>query len=279
MSSSNTYKKIEDEDNFTTEAFSDSETVHAGNSSIIKKRFQFADSNPNTSNSSSTRKFRESTEHFVNDDHESFDDFGESQNLNYKTVRTGRQRKKQAARSKGGEFQTRRKKRRVYFCCVSSEIDIQKLYDYLVGSGGAFSEWKFKLYNDVLHLYNPGVDSKFNINTPVNIPGRLVRSASDTAKSINDRYFQADTNVVDPIDLTKDDYNNNVNTASLFEENPWKISLPKAQDVFVFDFGALVFWGFAKGEEANLLNIVRSFITKGFVGVHEFQSGEDDMAF
>jgi hypothetical protein len=34
----------------------------------------------------------------------------------------GRQRKKNAARSKGGEFRTRRKKRRVNFCCVSSEI-------------------------------------------------------------------------------------------------------------------------------------------------------------
>ena len=68
-------------------------------------------------------------------------------------MRTGRQRKKLAARSKGGEFQTRRRKKRVYFCCVSSDIDVQKLFDYLVGAGGLLHGWKYQLYNDVLHLY------------------------------------------------------------------------------------------------------------------------------
>jgi len=52
-----------------------------------------------------------------------------------------------------------------------------------------------------------------------------------------------------------------------------------AQEVFVFDFGAAVFWGFSRGEETNLLKTIRMFVTKGFVGATEFQSGEDDMAF
>jgi uncharacterized Rmd1/YagE family protein len=52
-----------------------------------------------------------------------------------------------------------------------------------------------------------------------------------------------------------------------------------AQEVFVFDFGAAVFWGFSRGEETNLLKTIRMFVTKGFVGAQEFQSGEDDMAF
>ena len=49
--------------------------------------------------------------------------------------------------------------------------------------------------------------------------------------------------------------------------------------VFVYDFGAAVFWGFSRGEETNLLKTIRMFVTKGFVGATEFQSGEDDMAF
>lgn len=64
------------------------------------------------------------------------DEFGDTR-LTSRIVRNSRQRKKWAARSKGGEFQERKSKgeaRRVYFCCVSSEIDVQKLYDYLIGS-------------------------------------------------------------------------------------------------------------------------------------------------
>jgi uncharacterized Rmd1/YagE family protein len=49
-----------------------------------------------------------------------------------KMIKSGRQRKKIAARSKGGEFQARRKKRRLYFCCISSEIDIEKLADHFL---------------------------------------------------------------------------------------------------------------------------------------------------
>ena len=37
--------------------------------------------------------------------------------------------------------------------------------------------------------------------------------------------------------------------------------------------------GFKRGEEMNLLKTIRLFVTKGFVGAQEFQSGEDDMAF
>ena len=76
---------------------------------------------------------------YSDDDSENvvIDEFGEMKKFvnREKLLRTGRQRKRLAARTKGGEFQARRKKRRVYFCCVSSDIDIQKLFDYLIGSG------------------------------------------------------------------------------------------------------------------------------------------------
>ena len=44
------------------------------------------------------------------------------------TFKTGRQRKKSAARYKGGDFQAHKKKR-VYFCSISSELDVEGLQD------------------------------------------------------------------------------------------------------------------------------------------------------
>jgi len=63
------------------------------------------------------------------------------------------------------------------------------------------------------------------------------------------------------------------------KDNAFRISTVGAQEVFVFDFGAVVYWGFSKGEEAELLKTIRGFVTKGLVEQHEFASGEDDMAF
>jgi uncharacterized Rmd1/YagE family protein len=66
-----------------------------------------------------------------------------------KTLRTGRQRKKTAARTKGGEFQARRKKRRVYFCCISNDIDVEKLADeFQIPHFGMTGQ----MYDEVLHL-------------------------------------------------------------------------------------------------------------------------------
>lgn len=48
------------------------------------------------------------------------------QHINHKAARTGRQRKK-AARGKHSEFQALEVKRRLYFCCISSEIDLVEL--------------------------------------------------------------------------------------------------------------------------------------------------------
>ena len=178
-----------------------------------------------------------------------------------KLVKTGRQRKKLAARTKGGEFQARRKKRRVYFCCVSSDIDIQKLYDYLVGSGGMLSGWKYQLYpgGDVLHLYKPGTSIE-------RAKGRPSHDGGGRSPEERGRFESYD----DPTASQGAEY---------FENEAYKISNPKSQEVFVFDFGATVFWGFSRGEETNLLKTFRMFVTKGGVDKDEFQSGEDDMAF
>jgi uncharacterized Rmd1/YagE family protein len=55
---------------------------------------------------------------------------------------------------------------------------------------------------------------------------------------------------------------------------------PENQTVFIFEFGAVVFWGFSNGEEKQLLGVFRRFADEEllFHGA-KFQKGEDDMAF
>jgi uncharacterized Rmd1/YagE family protein len=199
----------------------------------------------------------------------SFHDFGEGQLYgNNKVVRTGRQRKKLAARTKGGEFQTKRKKRRVYFCCISSEIDVQKLLDHLNEANDILFGWHCELNNDVLHMYKPGVDEPI-IRYEKKVKNSIVPDlspVSDIAAGIGKK-FQIDR--VDEKDA--DDQITNCSGGRLVAAG--------SKEVFVFDFGAIVFWGFGRGEESGLLKTIRLFATKGIVGKTEFESGEDDMAF
>ena len=74
--------------------------------------------------------------------------------MSHKITRTGRQRKKLAARTKGGEFQAKRRKKRIYFCCISSEIDLEKLQDAIRERAQSSSKyWETKMYEDAVHLY------------------------------------------------------------------------------------------------------------------------------
>ena len=252
------------------------------------------------------------------------DEFDNANPSRDKTLRTGRQRKKLAARTKGGEFQARRKKRRVYFCCVSSDIDVQKLFDYLVttdtmagidssgGGGGASAgahhsrNWRYELYpgGDVLHLFRPGYElldpttgqmggaselqNSYSKDSPrpgvglredtapaaTNVRSRVERRGSIES---NDGEFAVGEGL-DGLMLSGTDAVAG-SGAPASKHNPFRISTVGAQEVFIFDFGAAVFWGFSKGEELALLKTVRMFVTKGLVEQHEFASGEDDMAF
>jgi len=254
------------------------------------------------------------------------DEFDNANPSRDKTLRTGRQRKKLAARTKGGEFQARRKKRRVYFCCVSSDIDVQKLFDYLVttdtmagidssGSGGGASagahhnrNWRYELYpgGDVLHLFRPGYElldpttgqmggaselqNSYSKESPR--PGVGLRenaapaATTSNARSGVERRGSIESNDgdfavgegLDGLMLSGTDAAAG-SGAPARKHNPFRISTVGAQEVFIFDFGAAVFWGYSKGEELALLKTVRMFVTKGLVEQHEFSSGEDDMAF
>ena len=92
----------------------------------------------------------------------SADEFADDVNARARSLKTGRQRKKLAARSKGSEFRANRKKKRVYFCCISSEIEVPRMLDELLGGGEIFGKWKYRVYTDVLHLYKEEPD----LNTP-----------------------------------------------------------------------------------------------------------------
>jgi len=82
------------------------------------------------------------------------------------TFKSGRQRKRSAARAKGGDFQQHTKKR-VYFCSISSELDVEGLQDDInfsthqtatqpeedIMEGRA---WRCTMFQEVLHIYIQG---------------------------------------------------------------------------------------------------------------------------
>ena len=158
---------------------------------------------------------------------------------NDKLSRTGRQRKKQTARTRGGEFQSKRAKRRIYFCCIGSEIDIQQLLDFLIQlTPNSRINWNAKQYGDAICLSR-------------NTSGGATRADSHNSSD----------------EFTRQGMNDH------------KLSDVTYQEVFVFQFGVVVFWGVGPGEEHTILNYARQFVKHGKVSDAEFSSGEDDMAF
>jgi uncharacterized Rmd1/YagE family protein len=257
-----------------------------------------------------------------------------------KILRTGRQRKKLAARSKGGEFQQKRKKRRVYFCCVSSEIDVEQLHDDFEKIAG--QRWRSGMYEGVLHLFMTGYEigpggqpetTKEDLPTGSDsLPAfHHMRERSISAPVYEDALRATEEENPDPLLVAKADvlthhrsasyseaigtdasvdlaaYSNNNNLGPKDESLSGnahdggytalhrKVSMGDVMDtrggqtasllwstggkeVFVFDFGAIVFWGFHRGEEEGLLRLIREFAT-GRLSMQEFEEGRDDMAF
>jgi len=305
-----------------------------------------------------------------------------------KALRTGRQRKKTAARTKGGEFQARRKKRRVYFCCISNDIDVEKLADeFQVAHFGM----KGQMYDEVLHLYMasnenaqqeaeeaakieklalnrqyseesvdmtpaspslPKVQSSsglfgISVREPTQLPrphssfevsykedtllndheldqelgsGAGAGNGGNRVGRLNsfedDGYFSATNQDHDQyLELDGDGEHSPVNVKMLLEDieqlhgehggdrdadtpPPLDVSplllaqLPHiapllaaashtehSKEVFVFGFGAAVYWGLAKSEVQDLLQFIETFIVKEPLSKEEFEAGEDDMAF
>ena len=168
---------------------------------------------------------------------------------------TGRQRRKNVTRK--GEFQAL-VKRRLYFCSPSSAIDIIKLRDYLEGTSSK-TGWEYNIIGEVLKISCHKTQYKNR------------RDRSNYSRN----QFQAEEilpNVKNSksSDSEKDDYFNNamLDMPSYFD-----------QELFVFEFGSAVFWGFERGQETNLLKTIKMFSFKNIFVQHEFQKGEDDLGY
>lgn len=168
---------------------------------------------------------------------------------------TGRQRKKLAARSKGSDFQQRRRKKRIYFCCVGNEIDLEALYDALEIDENNGYRWEGKMYEDVLHLCIP------------------VKPLADTI----DGFTSAGECETPTVNKNNDDILHSPQrlqshtSGTLYNEN--------LKEVFIFAFGAAVFWNFHRQDEKKILNVIREYVVKGVLSEDEFKAGQDDMAF
>lgn len=200
------------------------------------------------------------------------------------SIKSGRQRKKQAVRTKGGEFQARRKKRRVYFCSISSEIDVEKIYDDITLGLNDLSAWKRCLYTNVLHLY---LSSDESTNYEQHEPSFLASPIDEMerSKTVDEARGGPAFSLEPPLPeaISRDDPDIPFSPTTNSDAYPLTSQMWASgnKEVFVFDFGAIVFWGFSLGEEENLLAYIRSFtlLEDNLLIEEEFTAGEDDMAF
>lgn len=217
------------------------------------------------------------------------DEFGGRQNY-YQQKGTGRQRKKVASRGKGSEFQAKRKKRRVYACCIGSEIDTLQLVEHFKnapdGSALARSNWSTEMYTDTLRIY------RNSILVPSNILSNSLLEGDD--EPVFYSYATGESKGLDKISV--DQREKVMNDLSIKFHDPYckeifvfgayiyllsiMISLIiYCESLFCVEFGAVVFWGFPIGEQKELLDVFREFVSKGRVTLDEALDCDDDMAF
>ena len=237
---------------------------------------------------------------YLDDDDDNLtDDAKYLDKYNEKLPKTGRQRKKQTTRTKGGEFQSQRKKRRLYFCCVSKEIDIQDLFEHVsLAIAHSNTQWKAKLYGDALCISrvvpkrtslsveessgNSGVGGINHINIIDDNLGTSISTdiGSPNINSVGIGGTLSGASITAGIGIgSLDGGTGGVSGVGIGGGLPPRLSDSYSQEVFVFEFGAVVFWGFNVLEEKHLLDVVRDFSKKILIADNEFISGEDDMAF
>mmetsp|Transcript_33714 Transcript_33714/g.34341 ORF Transcript_33714/g.34341 Transcript_33714/m.34341 type:complete len:485 (+) Transcript_33714:39-1493(+) len=202
------------------------------------------------------------------------EEFGDIRNtVAYSSARTGRHRRKLAARTKGGEFQVSRRKRRLYFCCIGSEIDIQKLHDHINVTNG----WDLKLYGDCLRLFRSGHESSsFMIPKKPESPNKSRQYGN---QSMDEKDGAVSSASIGSGDKEKEKDHISTNLLQKLKLISKRGVGTGAQEVYIFEFGAAVLWGFPKGEETDLIDFIKEFVTEGLLDAHEFDSGEDDIGF
>lgn len=167
---------------------------------------------------------------------------------------TGRLRRKIASRTKGGAFVQQTQKRRIYSCCIGSEIDTVKLHEYLdeipVESSPMKSQWASELYTDTLHISRKLDGSGKMVPVPV------VTGESDILSGVTIRpAFQSFGPSPEPRKSKESASAANAGRLSA------KFHFSVVKEIFVFEFGAVVFWGFSVGEELEMLNLIRQFVS------------------
>jgi uncharacterized Rmd1/YagE family protein len=228
------------------------------------------------------------------------DEFGEMY-LQTKNKGTGRHRKKIASRAKGGIFRSRKSKRRIYSCCLGSEIDTGRLQEYLNAvaadpNSPARHKWRSKLYTDTLHLYremppdafpSPGTPSAAAYpNTPTSVsssvagfsPHRAVDATDTLGRNLGANASATATSSSLSATAAQFDLGDGVTRREVHDLSV-KFYDPHVSEVFVFEFGAVVCWGFWRGEERDLLNRIAEFVTQGKIAPAAVQDNEDDVAF
>lgn len=200
------------------------------------------------------------------------DDFNPN-NFSYhnKLLRSGRIRKKTAARAKYGEFQTKKRKRRLYFCSIASDINIEKLQDYISNtSHPLLAQMNCRLYEESLHIYPKSYQRKPQRSDEASLLYNLEEESyiTDNPEEEKDK---------DEEDLTALNNTTNTTNSSTFNINEHE-AFP-GKEIFLFDYGPAVFWGFSQQEVSEFLEIFRKFVTKGLLSKWEFEAAEDDIAF
>lgn len=186
---------------------------------------------------------------------------------------TGRLRKKIASRGKGGAFVEKKLKRRIYSCCIGSEVDTVKLHEYLdelpSDSAPLRSKWTSELYTDTLHV------SRKLGNTEMVVP-LPSRQEPDRSTVVTRRAFQSTTPEGKGEPQEDKESLISSNNAGRFSA---KFNFSAVKEVFVFEFGAVVFWGFSVGEEKDMLKLLRNFVSEELSVEESVTISADDMAF
>lgn len=207
----------------------------------------------------------------------------------HNVIRTGRQRKKSAARTKGGEFQARWRKRRVYTCTISDELDVEKLQEILPRKLTEF-KYSMNLYTGtVLHIFVHGTDlneegialSPTRNRKKVELigGGALDQSNSEDSHSGSGVRIAAALNLEGAV-LQQQSSMDSESSDVVDQQRASILWHTGSKELFVFDFGCVVFWGFEHDEERKLLEIIcRLTLSNATPKLEEFEEGEDDMAF
>ena len=188
------------------------------------------------------------------------------------SIKSGRQRKKSAARS-ANEFKARAKKR-IYFCCLtSSVIDVDNLCEQIQasspGPASSVCSWQCTAFQEVLHIWIPAAQRDASREQLSAVQAAVVDSATEieteTEAEAAVRGDVTESNVCDDTDMS---------AQSLWSQG--------AREIFVFGFGSIVLWGFdSTEEEEGVADYLRRFSVKQelCLTLDEFRESEDDMAF